>query len=205
MSGWHAGEVRLADVPLPDTAAARLATEVAQQHHTPAMVNHVLRSYVWSAALGMQQGLEFDPELLYVASMLHDIGLVPVFDAVGVPFEEAGGQVAAVFAAGAGWAPRRRERVAEIVVRHMWAEVDPGDDPEGHLLEVGTGLDISGREPERWPQELREEIVARHPRLDLATEFVEHLRDQALRKPGSSAARLVAGGLAERMAHHPLG
>jgi hypothetical protein len=86
----------------------------------------------------------------------------------------------------------------------MWASVDPDLDPEGYLLEVGTALDISGRDPDRWPRELRSEVLTRHPRLGLADEFVRCLRNQAERKPSSAAARIVTGGLAERMADHPL-
>lgn len=192
-------------VPLPDTAVARLAAEVAAEHHTPALVNHVQRSYLWAAALGVQRGLAFDAELLFVAAMLHDIGLVPAFDAHEVPFEEAGGQVAAVFAAGAGWPAARRVRVSEIVVRHMWPSVDPAADAEGHLLEVGTGLDISGRDADVWPATLRAEVLERYPRLDLAAEFTRALELQALRKRGSSAERIVRSGLADRLAHNPLG
>jgi hypothetical protein len=197
--------VRIDDVPVPSSPVTRLAEEVAGEHHTPALLNHVWRSYLWSASLGVQRGLAFDPELLFVAAMLHDIGLVPAFDAHEVPFEEAGGQVAAVFAAGAGWPAPRRVRVAEIVVRHMWPSVDPDDDPEGHLLEVGTGLDISGRGADLWPAALRTEVLDRYPRLDLAAEFTRLLQLQAARKPGSSAERLVQGGLADRLARNPLG
>lgn len=196
--------MRLDDIPVPDTPAARLATEVAIAYHSPAMVNHCLRSYLWAASLGVAEGLTFDAELLHVASMLHDIGLVEVFDSHTADFEQAAGHVGWVFAAGAGWPAGRRRRVAEIIVRHMWSSVDPDDDPEGYLLEVGTALDISGRDPDRWPGELRSEVLALHPRLGLADEFVRCLRDQAQRKPASAAARIVTGGLAEQMARHPL-
>src|SRR5918911_76452 len=102
--------MRLDEVPLPDTSAARLAAEVAAEYHSPALLNHVHRSYLWAASLGTQEGLTFDAELLYVAAMLHDIGLVEPFDSHTVAFEHAGGHVARVFAAGAGWPPARRRR-----------------------------------------------------------------------------------------------
>jgi hypothetical protein len=131
--------------------------------------------------------------------MLHDIGLVPVFDSATVPFEEAGGEVAWVFAAGAGWPVARRRRAAEVIVRHMWAEVDPASDPEGHLLEVATGLDISGRNPDRWTADVRAGVLQRFPRLGLGAEFIRCFESQAQRKPASPAAAFVAGGFAERV------
>ena len=81
---------------------------------------------------------------------------------------------------------------------------DPAVDPEGHLLDLATGLDISGRGPEHWPFELQREIVARYPRLDLAPRFTACFLDQAERKPQSHAAAAVERGIAARLADHPL-
>lgn len=144
--------MRLADIVIPDTPAARGALEVATAYCSPALLNHSVRAYLWAAAYGAMNDVAFDAELLYVASMMHDIGLVKEFDSHTVPFEEAGGHVAWVFAAGAGWPVERRVRASEIVVRHMWDSVDPAWDPEGHLLELSTALDISGRRPEDFPR-----------------------------------------------------
>ena len=196
--------MRIADLAPEDTRASRAAREVVAEYSSPALVNHCERSYLWSAALGELTGLAYDRELLYVASMVHDLGLVAAFDNQLAPFEDAGGDVGWVFAAGAGWPRERRVRVKEIVVRHMWDEVDPTFDAEGHLLCEGTGLDISGREPERWPAGFRAEVVERFPRLGLPAEFVAAFREQARRKPGCAAAAAVAAGIADRIAANPL-
>src|ERR1700733_2068455 len=98
----------LDDLVMPDTAASRAALDVASAYHSPALLNHSLRAYVWAAADGTARGIGFDPELLYVAALFHDLGLVPAFDSDAVPFEEAGGHVGRVFAAGAGWPAQRR-------------------------------------------------------------------------------------------------
>ena len=121
-----------------------------------------------------------------------------------MPFEEAGGQVAWVFAAAAGWPDVRRIRAAEVIERHMWPAVDPVDDPEGHVLEVATGIDISGRGLELIPADLQAEVISAWPRLDLATEFTECLRVQAQRKPTSRAADLTRAGLDRALGTHPL-
>jgi len=109
-----------------------------------------------------------------------------------------------MFAAGAGWPVERRTRLGEIIVRHMWESVDPAFDAEGHLLEVGTAIDISGRDPDLWSPSLRKEVLAAHPRLDLVAEFTACFADQARRKPESSAAAAVQSGIAERMAANVL-
>jgi hypothetical protein len=86
----------------------------------------------------------------------------------------------------------------------MWDEVDPADDPEGHLLERATTLDISGGRAELWPADLRTEVMAAFPRLDLRQQFLRCFEDQAARKPGSRAAGAVASGIADRLARNPL-
>ncbi|MGY1843773.1 HD domain-containing protein [Modestobacter sp. SYSU DS0875] len=192
------------DELVPSSSAARAAREVAAAFSSPALLAHCDRSYLWAAEYGRARGISFDAELLYVAAMLHDLGLVPVFDSVTEPFEEAGGAVAWVFAAGAGWDTDRRRRVSEVIVRHMWPQVDVDADPEGHLLELATGLDVSGRRPDDWPAGFRAEVLARHPRLGLAEEFLGCFTAQARRKPGSLAGQFVAGGFAERVRGNPL-
>jgi hypothetical protein len=145
-----------------------------------------LRALVlWSASLGRLKGIPYDAELLYVASMLHDLGLVPAFDNHLAPFEDAGGDVGWVFGAGAGWPAERRDRVEEIIFRHMWDEVDPALDAEGHLLREGTALDISGHNVDTWPADFRAEVLRRCPRLTLVTEFTAAFKDQARRNPAA--------------------
>jgi HD domain len=195
--------MRLADIPVPSTAAAKAAVEVLTQFSPPALVHHCHRSYLLAAALATQEGVEIEAELLYVAALLHDLALEPAFDNHTLPFEEAGGHVAWVLAAGAGWPAERRDRAAGIIVAHMRG-ADPETDPEGDLLDVATGLDIGGRDVERWPEPLLAEIVAAYPRLDLAERFTACFRDQANRKPASAAAAAIRAGLGERLAANPL-
>jgi hypothetical protein len=196
--------MRLADVPHPSTAVAEQALEVCTAYSSTALLHHCRRSYVWAAAYALEHGIEIDTELLFVAAMLHDIGLTPSFDNHAVPFEMAGGHVAWVFGAGAGWPIVRRHRAAEIIVKHMWDEVDVDDDPEGYLLEIATGLDISGGNPDWWPGDLKAETVVAFPRLGLAEEFTACFAAEAARKPQSTAASAVANGIAGRIAANTL-
>jgi hypothetical protein len=196
--------MRLQDIPIPGTPAAAASLEVARAYCSPALLNHSVRAYLWAAAYGELNGIAFDAELLYVSAMLHDIGLVKEFDSHTVPFEEAGGHVAWVFGAAAGWPVERRVRASEVIVRHMWDKVDAAEDPEGHLLEFSTGMDISGRRTDEIPAPLRAEVLGRHPRLGLAAEFAACFENQAERKPHSRAATFVHGGFADRVAANPL-
>ena len=90
-------------------------------------------------------------------------------------------------------------------MRHMWDEVDPAFDPEGHLL--GARHRSGHLRPQRAGLAggpAGRSACERIPRLDLAQEFLACFRDQAVRKPGSTAAAAVDSGIAERIAANVL-
>lgn len=187
----------------PETPATRAAMQVASRYGSPALYGHSVRSYLWGVVYAEQEGITFDRELFHVAAILHDLGLTRPFDAHDMPFEEAGGQVAWVFAAAAGWSELRCNRVAEIIEKHMWPSVDPAEDVEGHLLEMATAMDISGNGLDLIPADVQADVVKRWPRMGIAGEFTECLRLQGERKPASRAAALTGAGLAGAMLVHP--
>ncbi|MFD5824361.1 HD domain-containing protein [Lentzea sp. NPDC060358] len=185
--------------PFPDSPACAGAYQVAARYCSVALLNHCVRSYVWAAAYGSREGVPYDPELLYVGSLLHDIALVPEFDSHTVAFDDASGHVADVFATGAGWDRDRRARLVDLVLSHMWDTVDVAAHPEGFLLERSTSLDISGRYQDDFTAGFKAEVLRRHPREGIAEEFLACFTDQAARKPGSSAGRAVRGGIGDRI------
>lgn len=189
---------------VPESAAVAAAMSVADRYFSPAFLNHAVRCYVWGARYGAAHGIDRDDELYCVAALLHDIALSPPFDSHGLPFEEAGGEVARVFGLAAGWPAGRVDRVAEIIVRHMRADVAAAVDPESHLLQVASSWDVVGRWPQEFPPQVRAATLGRYPRLGFGAEFLASFEDQARRKPGSAAAASVGRSLAARIAVHPL-
>jgi hypothetical protein len=194
-----------AEVAPPDTAAARAALAVATQYLDAALLHHSIRTWYWALGFAEVDGVgDLDDELLYVGSLLHDIALVDVFDSHAIGYEVAGGEIASVFATGAGWAPERRAHLAAAIVAHNLAEPLPAGGPEGALLDIATGLDISGSRPAALDADYLDAVLARYPRLDLGPTFTALVTAQAERKPGSEAERLVRGGLPAKLAAHPL-
>jgi HD superfamily phosphodiesterase len=188
----------------PPTLIGAAALRTAEKYYSPALLNHCLRSYAWALDYALRHDITFDAELLYVAALMHDFGLVREFDNHSLPFEEAGGHAAWIFGAGAGWPASRSMRASEIICRHMWDEVAADIDPEGHLLSEATSLDISGTNAEAWSLDLRTAVSKLLPRLDLSVEFVRCLEQQGLRKPLSAAARAINSGIEVRMTSNPL-
>ncbi|MBC7724964.1 MAG: cyanamide hydratase [Burkholderiaceae bacterium] len=197
--------MKMADFAVPDSAAARAALEVAAQYAREPLVAHSVRSWYWAVGFAALEGRQgFDAELLYVAAVLHDVGLAEEFDNHTLSYEHAAGHVAWALTAGAGWSVDRRARALEVIVLHNWPAVDPELDLEGYLLETATGLDISGNRADDLPAEYLQEVLAAYPRRGIAAEFALCVVDQANRKPDTAAARLVRGGLVEKLFQNPL-
>lgn len=197
--------MNLSDITAPATPAALAALELSTRHQSRSLQNHVVRSWIWAEAFAIVEGrTDVDHELLYVAALLHDIGLAPAFDNVRLSYEEAGGHVAEALTTGAGWTVDRSLRALDVIIRHNWPSVDPAFDLEGYLLETATALDISGARPDALPGDFVREVLDAYPRLNLADEFGSGVVDQAERKPHTSAKRLADGGVVDKLRRNPL-
>ena len=90
---------------LPTTPLAVRAVEYVRACETEPVANHSVRSYLFAMLLAEHEGLrppaDFDPDLLFFACVLHDLGTSPV--AGGTQrFEVDGADLAAEFLTGNG-------------------------------------------------------------------------------------------------------
>jgi len=101
----------------PDSRLARQAEDLIRSVQPLFLTNHAFRSHFFAVALADRDQIGFDTELLYVAALLHDIGLVEEFDA-GACFEEDGAAAATRLASLEGWPPERSHALAEAIRLH---------------------------------------------------------------------------------------
>src|SRR4051812_46233854 len=66
----------IAGVSIPDSRIANETTAFIQDAESPLLYHHSLRTYLFGVLHGQRLGIKADPELLYVAAMFHDLGLV---------------------------------------------------------------------------------------------------------------------------------
>jgi HD superfamily phosphodiesterase len=95
-------------MPVPDSTLARRAREHIADVAATFLVNHSVRCYAWGVELARHDRLQFDPEILYVSAILHDLGLVPAYD-LGDCYE-VDGAIAAERLVGEVGAPETRAR-----------------------------------------------------------------------------------------------
>lgn len=192
----------LARLTVPDTAATREAEALCREASSESLANHCFRSYAWAVLLGIKDGFTYDEEALYVAAMLHDLGLTPSFDRGGC-FESDSATAAREFLAGHAWDAARIDVTAEAIRLHMH-DVDAEDTAEAQLLVLGTSADVSGSRALELDPPDREAILDLFPRLRFKEHFSDLFRDQATRKPNCVVHRYVHElGLLERIAAAP--
>jgi HD superfamily phosphodiesterase len=63
----------ISGVTIPDSKLAREATELVHDTESPLLFNHSTRVYYFGSLAGKKRGLKFDPELLYIGAMFHDM------------------------------------------------------------------------------------------------------------------------------------
>ena len=66
-------------IKLPDSKMARDLTQFIRDIEPDLLFHHSTRVYLFGALTGGRKGLRFDPELLYVGAMFHDIGLTEAY------------------------------------------------------------------------------------------------------------------------------
>jgi HD superfamily phosphodiesterase len=194
--------LRAFDMPVPDSSVARRALELIGDSEPAFLVNHSIRSYAWAVALAAIDGLDFDPEILYVAALLHDIGLVPDFDKGGC-FEFDGAEFAEGWALEAGMTRDSALAVRDAIALHMAAEIPASARSESVLLSDSTGTDVRGYRLDQLSMTLVPRVVEAFPRLDFKREFSAQFADQAARKPGCRVAEMVAAGSLARIQAAP--
>src|ERR1700751_3704752 len=87
----------ISGVTIPDSKLAREATELVRDTESPLLFNHSTRVYYFASLAGKRRGLKFDPELLYIAAMFHDMGLTLQYSSKSDRFEVDGAKRARAF------------------------------------------------------------------------------------------------------------
>jgi hypothetical protein len=132
-----------------------------------------MRVYLFAAEQGRQQKLRFDPELLYVAAVFHDLGLTKNFSSENERFEVDGANAARQFLTAHNVPEEHVQTVWEAIALHTTPGITQYMRPEVALLYSGVGLDVLGRGIDQFPSELRDEIVARYPRKRFRERFLQ--------------------------------
>ncbi len=191
----------------PDTSLAREAEERVRELSSPALYGHCLRTWSFAALFAERDRVDHDEELLYVACVLHDLGLTDAHngrDQTARCFAVEGARAARALVRAHGAAEQRALTVGEAIALHLNVDVHARYGPIATLLSKGVMLDVVGRGIGQLPMDVAREVAAAWPRDGSGPQLVSDTKRQAETRPHSRAAALHRLGFAKLVFANPL-
>jgi hypothetical protein len=184
--------VTIGGIVAPDSELARKAAALAGQAHSKVLLNHVHRTWWFAEFIGKKRQMKYDRELVYIASVLHDLGLSEEH-AGDKRFEVAGADAASKFLHTHDY-PRAKTDIAwDAIALHSSADIADRKEPEVALVHFGAFVDVMGIRKEEISPQLIDDTIAHYPRLGFKKAFVEALAEVARKKPHTA----IGTGLAD--------
>jgi hypothetical protein len=154
----------IAGIKIPDSKMARELTQLIRDTESDLLFHHSTRVYLFGALTGQRKGLKYDPELLYVGAMFHDIGLTEQYRQSQLRFEVDGANAARDFLRGYGIAQTDIETVWDAIALHTTPGIPEHKKAEVALVTAGVEMDVLGIAYQDFSDEQRAQVVAAHPR-----------------------------------------
>jgi len=186
-------------IPVPDTRMAREATELIRGVESDLLFNHSLRVYAFGALQGARQGLRYDPELLYIGAMFHDIGLVEGHRSDHDRFEVDGANAARAFLIEHGVTGDALRIVWDAIALHTTPGIPQHMEPEVALVTAGVELDVLGLGFDDLAADARDAVLVAYPRVDFKESIIQAFADGIMHKPETALGNVKADVLAEKL------
>jgi HD domain len=193
---------RIAGIPVPDDEISGATWRWAHRSLPAYLLTHSVRAYCWGAVIGVGEGWTFDRQVLWTASLMHDVGLTSIPRNM-MCFEVEGAEIARRFLEREGMSAAVADRVAIAIILHMQASVTLDDGVEAVLLDRSTSLDVRGAGFE-LVDAVRSRVMQDFPRGAFDRHFLAAISREAAIRPTCQSARLLKRpGLAGWMAKSP--
>jgi hypothetical protein len=190
-------DTSIAGIKVPDSALAREVTQLVRDTSTDLLFHHSTRVYLFGALAGQRRGLIYDPELLYIGAMFHDIGLTEAHRHSQERFEVDGANAARDFMRRHGLPEASIELVWDAIALHTTPGIPQHKKPEVALVTAGVEMDVLGIDYKAFSDVQRAAVVAAHPRGDHFKEnIIQAFADGMKHRPDSTFGTVNADVLA---------
>lgn len=181
---------------LPAGPLAEAALTIVRTSESASVANHSLRSFYFADLLAAHEGCDqdaaYDRDLLFAATVMHDLGTGALAKGEA-RFEVEGADLAAAVLREHGVAGRDVDRVWEAIALHTSPGIAERRGLLAYLTRVGVGIDF-GLHPEiasAWSAR----IHAACPRLDMVRSLVDAIVERAARSPAAGPRYSIGGEL----------
>lgn len=205
----------IAGVEVPDTKAVAEATRLVTEMVNPLLFHHSRRVFLLGSLHASRLGLQPDPELLYLAAMFHDAGLLTPFSEAPQRFEVDGADHARRFLLAQGFSAQAADTVWAAVALHTTPEIPGRMGPEIAVTNLGVLTDVIGIGLDALSQDAVDEITTAHPRGDFTQGFLQAVHDGLRDRPDTTYGTINAdvlehfvpdfkrGSMVERITNSP--
>ncbi|MGZ0150431.1 HD domain-containing protein [Kribbella sp. WER1] len=174
----------IAGIRIPDSTLAREATELVRDAASALLFDHSRRVFLFGSLRG--EGLAYDPELLYVGAMFHDLGLTERYRRTDQRFEIDGADEARRFLDAHGITGDPADRVWTAIALHTTPEIPLHLSPEVALVTRGVELDVLGLGYDAITDAQRAAITAAHPRPDFKSRILAAFTEGIWDRPATT-------------------
>ncbi|MER6407852.1 HD domain-containing protein [Streptomyces viridosporus] len=174
---------KIAGIEIPDSRIAKEATELIRDTTPPLIFHHSRRVYLFGSLQAAALGIRPDPELLYVAALFHDTGLVPPYRSDDQRFEMDGADQARAFLLTHGLSEEGADTVWTAIALHTTPEVPYKMAPEIAATTAGVETDVLGLNLDRISRERIDEVAAAHPRPNFKKQILQAFTDGFKHRP----------------------
>jgi len=197
-----ARDLAFADFRPPDSRLARLAEEAAEEQSVH-VKGHSYRTWAFGSALAALDRNDLDPEVFYVASLLHDYGVAEAV--AGEDFVLRSATRAEKCVADAELEQDVALAIVDSISIHSTAGVTvERDGSSGFYVGAGAGLDLAGLRCGDLPRAYFADVHAAHPRDGATQAFRSHIAAEAHANPDGRFAQLRRCGFNVLLRTNPL-
>jgi hypothetical protein len=176
----------IAGVQVPDSRIANDAAELIRETTTPLIYHHSRRVFLFGSLQSRKLGIQPDAELLYIAALFHDSGLVPPYRGTTQRFELDSADAAKSFLTPNGFSDAEADVVWTAIALHTTPEVPYKMAPVIAATTAGVETDVLGIRLDSLSQNEIDAVTAVHPRPDFKNEILQAFTDGFQERPDTT-------------------
>ncbi|MDV2446902.1 nitrile hydratase [Elizabethkingia anophelis] len=187
------------DIVVPDSSLSVKAMELARESCNQVLLYHSYRTYFWSAGFALSEKLKTDPEQLFTAAILHDIGLTDQHNHICSKqcFANYGGDFSKEFCLKNGMDESKANLIKQAIDMHLNPTINRNKyGNEAYTLSKGAIMDVIGAYYFQFSKKFITNVHHYYSRKGFKEDII-HTMEHFQHKEGSRADILYKMGIAK--------